>query len=304
MYTKDNYQSKLKLFHQDVWDNLTIKEKEDLLQWVVDYEAFLLGWPSICSVKIEKLSGGTKIGEYDSKNNIIKIEKELAIDGLKPPYHMNNIKNYHLTRELETYGALMHEFRHAIQNYIKRHPSRNEKYRQLMIYNSDNANAKNLKMYFNINVKSQAKKDASIILYKIQPSERDAFMYRDKKMDEFLKEIHELFPEKYPSWSFNDSDFQQSVKEAKIRYETESPFEDIDNIIKVLNGESLELSLNEQMINDIYLTQQKTLLEKIETFIYRTNINLDNVADIPMNCCEEHDFYKEISDEAYEELYR
>lgn len=310
-FTKENYMNKLKDFQPERWDSLSKYQKEKLLQWIVDYEAKQLGLNSICVVKIDQIKGNTKSGEFDPKNKQITIEEDLALNGLKPPYHIPKIQNKNLTREYDTYGTLMHEFRHAFQLYVKQHPKQfnDKEYFKIIMYNT-NDNNNSIYSYFDVNMKNIETNLTSNVLYRIQPIERDAFMFQERKLRTFAKDMHILFPEQYPDWYSSKKEFERAVENAKSRYQTETPFKDIDNIIKTMNGESITCVLNEQIIQDIKETQQKPIIQQIKGMLFEKEkqVDLDELVDInndfEIKTQNENDIYKEMTDESYEELYR
>lgn len=304
-FSKENYEIQLKKFHYDVWDKLLKTEKEKLLQWMIDYEAKQLGLPSLCKVRIGTLNGGGEKGRFNENKNLITIEKELAIDGLMPPFHERKKQHVCLDRNRETFKVLMHEFRHSVQLYVKSHP---EKYQssnffKILRYNTEKGQHKSFNSYFTINYSNKKTLFVSNILYTIQPSERDAIMFQDKKMKEFDNIMHKLFPEKYPVWNENDSQLIGTVNDAIDRYQIDKPFEAIDTILMFLNGEDVEHELNEIMFRDVVETQQKPFFEKIKSQLLDKENMLIN-KEHTNNGNDYYDEYQNISDEAYDEIYR
>ena len=89
-YTKENYIKQISQFHPNIWSHMQKDGKQDLLQWIVDYKAKSLGFPSICTVEIGNTGNKLSGGKFNSKTLTLVVEEEVAVNGLRVPYRTGN----------------------------------------------------------------------------------------------------------------------------------------------------------------------------------------------------------------------
>lgn len=263
--TEENYIQCIGNFQTNTWPFVPEDKKEQIMQFIVDYMANQMGLPSICKVKIKEFHDGAKKGEFDHKSKELGIERELAVNCLKPPYRKGEISFSNLLAHKEVFEILMHEFCHAIQEYAKEHPEQfcNFKYYHLLHLNHEHCQNIKLNAYF----LPVDKNIQSMLLYAIQPVERDACIFADRVSREFNDKMHDLFPD---DLAFHEHDsfsaFQESMDNAKRRFKTTTPFEDINDIIRHINGVDTLNPLNEIMYQAVIDTQTKSFKQQLAEF--------------------------------------
>ena len=281
-YNRVAYLEYLKNMQIDNWKQLSLAQKEKTLQYIVDYNANLLGLPSICHVRIANMKDDSKKGMFDKTTDILTINRKLAVDCLKPPYRKN--KDDHILATKDIYETLMHEFEHALQkhaiNIIKQYGY------DMSVFelNYNNGNHTSVNSTFIINRKNKDAEFLSSLLYHIQPIERDAFAYANKKCVEFNNDMRELFPQDLSfAYSYPFSSFDTSVKMASVQFQTETLFEDIDDIIRVINGIEPNKEINQTMYDAVIKTQSKDFVQKIiDKFNYEELVS-DEQQDIEIS---------------------
>jgi hypothetical protein len=275
-FTNENYIEQIKKFQINVWSELMLEDKEKLMQWIVDYKAAQFGYPSLCNVSIRSLNDPSKKGLFVSKTGDLIIEKDLAVNGLKPPYRKNGLELKNVLSNKETFETLMHELRHAIQEYERQSALRDgfTSYSLLMCLNHEYGQNSHINAYF----KATEKDSRSVVLYMIQPTERDAFLFADKECREFNELMHSLFPSD-EAFSMHDtfSAFNDAIQDAMILFETSEPFEDIDKILKSINGLPIDMPLNNLMYDAVQETQKKSWPQRIKESILKTNDRTFNI---------------------------
>lgn len=282
-FTEINYIEQIKKFQIDRWRMLSLKEKEDVMQWIVDYKANEFGLPSICNIKIIELNGGRQNGEFVHKTHAINIEKELAVDLLKPPYHQKE-KIVHQLANKEIFEILMHEFAHAMQQYVVENPKiyENDEFYQKLMLNRDLGQNSDLKAYFTLSSeKNFRKQQICSLLYRLQFSERQAFEFADQECKKFNETMKLLFPEDL-AFAYHDSfsQFSKSIEEAKYEFNTDTPYEDIDDIIRVINYLEPLKPLNQEMWQAVIETQQQEKENVLKKLLGRFTAEKDNETEI------------------------
>ena len=271
-YTEENLLEYLKRFQIDAWKSLSIKEKEYTMQWIVDYMAAQIGLPSLCNVKIEELDNTVESGFFEHNTHNLYIEKELAEDCLKPPYHTKRTPDRnHILATKEIIETLMHEFRHAYQQYVYEHANEIEatKYWFMVCLNREHEENNLYKSYFQLNTdKGPIYLESSFLLYSIQPQERDAYLFSCKASESINNKIHELFPEDESfDRHYSFCKFEDRVEDAKRLFQTDTPFEDIDDIICYINGIEPSKPLNQIMWKAVQETQKQGQTHEKENLV-------------------------------------
>ena len=280
-FTKENYYEQIKKFKMETWRSLSLSEKEKLMQWIVDYKAAQFGLPSLCTVKIKNIKDGAHGGKFFHKTHELYIEKRLAEELLKPPY---NKKHSNVLANKETFEVLMHEFCHALQQYVIEHPELygEHEYYQLLVMNREDKQNNKLFAYFSLYCGDDPeKRELSSLLYTLQLSERDAMKFADDESKDFNVIMHTFFPDD-PAFHFHDSfsQFYKRVEEAKDEFNTNHPFEDIDDIIRNINGVPTLNPLNKIMCQAVIKTQSKSFGERL---IESLSLSHENISDMEMN---------------------
>lgn len=233
----------------------------------------------LCNVEIVKSNLGHFKGEYVHESHTLRLEHNLVVDKLKPPYYINGTAMHSPLTNKDAFETFIHEFRHAIQQYEKQTTYIKEPndFTKLLLLNDEHKQNTKIKAYFKGgNMLADA-------LYFIQPSERDAFLFASQMCQQFNGIMHSVFPEDL-AFVVNDdfSNFQENVKAASQFFHTSTPFEDIDDILRHINGIEPLKPLNQEMWEAVQKTQSKSLKQQVmERFSYdatpvsnETNINV------------------------------
>lgn len=273
-YNIATYFGHLKNMQIDNWRRLSLAQKEETLQYIVDYKAHQLGLPSICKVVIRNLNDSSKKGIFNKKTDELIINSKLAIDCLSTPYR--TIDN-HVLANKDVFEVLMHEFEHALQKHAIEIISNHGFDMSVFKLNYHDGNDSKLHSLFCVN-KSDI--ELSTLLYKLQPVERDAFMFAKKECESFNQNMHNLFPNDL-AFEYNDdfSMFEDSIDEAINKFQTQTPFEDIDDIIRHINGIEPLKPLNQKMWEAVQKTQTKSLMQQLSERFFEQRYDYDEQKD-------------------------
>ena len=251
------------VFQKDIWDKeQNVVQLEAALQNIADVIATEYGMTSpICSVKIANLNDPRKKGEFDYNTQELKIEKFLAVDKLKPPYYADGQPVQNVVSNRETLEILIHELRHAMQEYYRNNPSlhHDTEYIELISLNLEHKQNYKYSAYF------ENSGGVSALLYNLQPVERDAFAFAEVICKDVVHYMRERYPEDL-SFAINSgfSRYQDFVDDAKIIFNTETPLQDIDNVIRHINNRAVHAPLNSQMWKAVEQTQTKPITQQIK----------------------------------------
>ena len=250
---KDNLQL-FENFQNNNWNSIVdVKHMEQILQEVVDKIANHIGLKETpCEIKIKSMKNPTSKGLFNPKTKTIYLESDLFIKKLKPPYYRNGIPLTNSLSNKECFETLIHEFCHACQHYyIKNNCFDSD---NVILLNREPSLNKDYYSYFSIVPNNKS----SILLYSIQPAERDAFLFADDICREFNNQMHSLFQDDL-SFVEHDrfSDFWFNIEIAMDTFHTQTPFEDVDDIIRHINGVEPKKPLNQEMWEVVQQTQSK-----------------------------------------------
>lgn len=274
------------VFQKDLWDKKrSVSELEASLQSVVNVLSEGFGIPSnICTIKIASLNNPRKKGEFNYDTKELLLEKSLVVDKLKPPYYKDNITIENVVSNRETMEILVHEFRHAMQEFYRNNPEMvpDKDWLTLMNLNMEQGQSEKFMAYFYGN------DEISSWLYTIQPIERDAFQFADCFCKEWANVMHQRFPDDlsfYVNSGF--SNFNQVAQKAARFFGSETiaqVFQDVDNVLKKINGE--DVSVNEKMWGYVQKTQTRTTTTSLAkeqvsgTIKHFTNKLMNNVTKL------------------------
>ena len=169
----------------------------------------------------------------------------------------SNIPNIQITRQNNRMnkGSFIHELRHSLQaRKFDIDVSKDVEFNwEMLNYNRENGQSKDIQSVFTV-----CDNDLSTLLYHIQPSERDAFLFTQAICEEFRLLMNQLYPNdlafQYPD---DFSQFNESVELSKLKFHTQTPFEDVDDIIRHINGVEPTKPLNQKMWEVVQQTQLK-----------------------------------------------
>lgn len=209
--------------------------------------------PNLCTVKVQKLHSPSKKGEFDPETNTLYIEHELSVNKLRVPYYYNGNPVTNYTSNIDSMEVFLHELRHAMQHYERTHQISNPQVPIITAINYESGQNEFHYAYFSI-----TNSPAHDTLYYIQPTERDAFLFAEQTVDDFINAMNQKYPEdlafrKYKKYS----PFQDAINNAIIYFDTQTPFEDIDNIVRHINGIEPSKPLNKEMWQAVQDSQKK-----------------------------------------------
>ena len=210
--------------------------------------------PSFCTIEICKLNSPTKKGEFDPNTNRLLLEYELFVNKLKIPYYsQSGAPIEHYVSNKECLDVFLHEYRHAMQHYERTHETNKHFISDAALLNFEHNQNKNLNAYFRM---TQSR--VSDILYHLQPAERDAFIYAQSTLNDLVNEMAKLYSEDLTFKNYSStSQFDINVKISCDVFNTQTPFEDIDDIIRHINGIEPSKPLNEEMWQAVQDSQKK-----------------------------------------------
>ena len=243
-------------FTNKLWNDFTnVDDIEKTLQSIINKIAESFNFPDVsCQIKIKSFKDPKTKGLFDSKTKTLFLEHDLFVKKLKSPYYYNDRPIINTLANKECFEVLMHEFCHALQDYYTEQQLFDKQ--NILILNKERSQNKEYYAYFNINVKNPK----SALLYILQPLERDAFLFADDLSNKFNNVMRVLFPHDL-SFSQHDrfSDFWFNTKLAEKVFNTQTPFDDIDDIIRHINGIEPLKPLNEEMWKAVQDSQKKEL---------------------------------------------
>jgi hypothetical protein len=254
-----------KRFLPEIWKDMSIDERQDTLQSIVNLFCKELGIDDIPKVWIDKFpKDSTRIAEHVPNARQILIRDDL-VDGGNV-----KIKDDIVTHKWylqQVYFSLMHELRHAIQKYYVDNPSLcfNKKWLNLIESNRI-TNDPNTNSYFSVKKNlNSVLKDRAMSLYALQPSEIDANLFAYEQLKIFVSEMHKRYPE---SWMYNDLrvilNINTQIETAKIRFRTETPIQDIGSILFLIDNKDVGQQINPYVCNAIHKTQDVALCKRLE----------------------------------------
>lgn len=281
-FTRDNYLKQISKFNSQSWFTLNESEKEPLLQWLVDYKAHQLGLPSLCQVKLSDFKDGKVRGKFDRKTHILHMSNDLVIKSITPSVGVGAMRHNPLSHK-ETYETLMHEFWHAVQQYVIENPGKyTVEHADMLLMNIENSTNKKLRNQFIVTRNKDAiLSNSSYLLYAIQPVERYAFMYAENETKLFNDDMHMMYPNDLAFIRYYPfSNFEKIINDAKITFNTQTPFDDVDNVIRYINGEIQKSNVNQLMLQVVEKTQKKPLINiEINDILKYEMLTNDDVPD-------------------------
>ena len=267
------------IFHSflpEVWSGLSNKEREFVLQSIVDEYFKKLGIDKSPRVWIcDFPDGNSNLAEHYPKIGQILIRADLVnngqitIDG--------DVIDYKWYLQ-QVYFALMHEMRHSIQKYYVEHPELCGDIGWLeLMSNNRNTGTPETSVYFTIdNELHRSLKLSATCLYELQPSEIDANDFAQKQLLLFVQHMRDKFPD---HWMYDDVHvpikFNARVEDARVLFLTNSPVEDINDVLFAINGNHVDRKLNDCVCGAVRDTQANHLYEKLELYLENERNDLE-----------------------------
>ena len=133
------------------------------------------------------------------------------------------------------------------------------------------------------------------LLYQLQPIEREAWDFANKRVAEFISTMNELFPEQFQVKGFSYFDFDETMEMARMVFISDDPIHDIDNILLTMSGLFVDEPLNEIMCDVIRNTQSIDMVKRLDANQAK---NLQHAKEIH---CKQSE--STLSDEEIEDLF-
>ena len=133
------------------------------------------------------------------------------------------------------------------------------------------------------------------LLYQLQPIEREAWDFANKRVSEFISTMNELFPEQFQVKGFSYFDFDETIEMARMVFISDDPIHDIDNILLTMSGLFVDEPLNEIMCDVIRNTQSIDMVKRLDA---NQTKNLQHAEEIH---CKQSE--ATLSDEEIEDLF-
>lgn len=227
---------------REIWSTLTEEHKLNIAQTIVDIFLNVIGIPNNIKISFAEFDNDEINGIFDRNTNQLSLNKHFFISGYKK-FSENDIVYYN-DANVYFYHIIMHELKHVEQAYLMQYPELNpERANKLMI---NNTKIKYRYMYI---VNSD--------LYNIQISEREAFKF-ERVQQKYLSDIASKILS--ADIVFRDFEFEahilkenytSTLQRIKKDYQTNTPFEDLDNIMDaIINNKSYD-NLNQIMLQDV-----------------------------------------------------
>lgn len=249
------------IFQTDEWNRASAQRIQNNFQEIANCLSYMLGMKKpLCEVQIVKENSKRFKGRYVHETHILQIEHKIAVDKLKPPYYDKGVPISSPLSHKDAFEVFIHEFRHAIQEYEKEfvHPYTPSERTKLLWYNDEHMQNTEVNMYF---CGGDKYADA---LHCIQPVERDAYMFAATLCQQFNDVMHKAYPDDLAFIMHEDySNFTENVEKATILFNTQMPFEAIDDVLRSLNGDIPLNTLNTIMLEKVLETQSKTKMRQI-----------------------------------------
>lgn len=210
---------------------------------------------NIPNIQITRQNNRMNKGSFIVNTNTIRLSYDLFVNKLKPPYYYKQKPISNILNNKECFETFIHELRHSLQaRKFDIDVSKDVEFNwEMLNYNRENGQNKDIQSVFTV-----CDNDLSPLLYHIQPSERDAFLFAQAICEEFRLLMNQLYPNdlafQYPD---DFSQFNESVELSKLKFHTQTPFEDVDDIIRHINGVEPTKPLNQKMWEVVQQTQLK-----------------------------------------------
>lgn len=268
------YIESLKALQKDNWDAMADwQEKQKALQKIVDCYAKFLGIESLGSVFVIPFDkDDDAVAKYYGDSRQIVIREDLVVKGKMlmrgKPRDVAHPANY-------VFFYLMHEVKHAIQQYELEHPEASKDLEKLKLVKCNQHHTDDEKNTYFSRLKDPD--DAMYMyahcLYTLQPTERFAWEFAYEQLEIFMTEMHKAYPDD-PAF-VNKTTYSSFPADLRWANENMGAFDilsDIDDIVLTMNGEYVEKRLNGFICGLVNMIYSAKICEKIEYYQNRNEM--------------------------------